>query len=134
MMSDGIEEESIFYPDYIIKFTDGTYGIFDTKSGDTTMPGTKMGGSVDEKANGLQGFLHEYNDIVELYTNELGIETTKMAGLWGRLINVGPNGHFELQADAITREMARKMKSGEAVELPDYDYDPNEWNWLNLNS
>lgn len=134
MMGDGIEEESIFYPDYIIKFTDGTYGIFDTKSGDTTMPGTKMGGSVDEKANGLQGFLHEYNDIVELYTNELGIETTKMAGLWGGLINVGPNGHFELQADAVTREMARKMKSGEAVELPDYDYDPNEWNWLNLNS
>lgn len=132
MTKSGIEEEAIFYPDYIVKFTDGTYGIFDTKSGDTTKPGTTMGGSVDEKANGLQGFLQEYNEIVKLYTDEFGIKTTKMKGIWGGIINVGPNGRFELQADAITQDMAKKMLDGKKVELPEFNYDPNEWNWLDL--
>ena len=133
MNRSGIEEESIFYPDYIVKFTDGTYGIFDTKSGDTTKPGTDMGGSVDEKANGLQGFLHEYGDIVDLYRDEFGIKTTKMSGIWGGIVNVGTDGRFGLQADAIDQDMARDMKAGKIIKLPEFDYNPSEWNWLDLN-
>lgn len=124
-------EESIFYPDYIVRFTDRTLGIFDTKSGDTIKPGTTMGGSVDEKADGLQAFLRDYNEIAQLYRDpKWGFDITDMTGLWGGIVNMAADGHFELQGDAITQEMACAQLHGKEVELPEVNYDPSNWNGL----
>lgn len=134
MNKSGVEDESIFYPDYIVKFKDDTIGIFDTKSGDTTVAGTTLGGSVDEKANGLQGFLREYDKIAELYASkDYDIKTTPCKNLWGGLVNVATDGHFELQGDAITQEMANLRMTGTSrVEEPSVDYDDNNWQRLSL--
>lgn len=126
-------EKSIFYPDYIVRFMDGTLGIFDTKSGDTAKPGTVMGGSVDEKANGLQMFFRDYTEIVKLYRNGKSgqkYDVTEMSGLWGGIVNMAADGHFELQGDAITQEMAYAQLHGKEVELPEVNYDPSNWNRL----
>ena len=124
-------EESIFYPDYIVRFTDGTLGIFDTKSGDTAKPGTTLGGSVDEKADGLQAFFRDYNEIAKLYRDpKWGFDITDMTGLWGGIVNMAADGHFELQGDAITQEMACAQLHGKEVELPEVNYDPSNWNGL----
>lgn len=45
-----------FYPDYIVKFTDGRIGIFDTKSGITAETATP-------KANALQKYILEHEDL-----------------------------------------------------------------------
>lgn len=122
-------EESIFYPDYIVRFTDGTLGIFDTKSGDTTKPGTTLGGSVDEKADGLQAFFRDYTEIANLYREpQWSFDITDMTGLWGGIINMAADGHFELQGNAVTQEMARAQLRGEKIEFPESSYDPNDWN------
>ena len=124
-------EEAIFYPDYIVKFTDGTMGIFDTKSGDTTKPGTTLGGSVDEKADGLQAFFRDYDEIAKLYRDsEEKFKITDAKGLWGGIVNMATDGHFELQGNAVTREMALKQLRGEKVEFAETNYDPNDWNRL----
>ena len=124
-------EEAIFYPDYIVKFTDGTMGIFDTKSGDTTKPGTTLGGSVDEKADGLQAFFRDYDEIAKLYRDsEEKFKITNTKGLWGGIVNMATDGHFELQGNAATREMALKQLRGEKVEFAETNYDPNDWNRL----
>lgn len=124
-------EEAIFYPDYIVKFTDGTMGIFDTKSGDTTKPGTTLGGSVDEKADGLQAFFRDYDEIAKLYRNsEEKFKITSTKGLWGGIVNMATDGHFELQGNAVTREMALKQLRGEKVEFVETSYNPNDWNRL----
>ncbi len=127
---DGIEEEAIFYPDYIVKFKDGTYGVFDTKSGDTTRPGTTLGGSVDEKANGFQSFLRQYDFIAKICKERCGVEPTDGKCIWGGLVKVVDENHFELQADAITHEMALARMAGKDIEIPEVNYDPNEWNKL----
>ena len=122
-------EESIFYPDYIVRFTDGTLGIFDTKSGDTTKPGTTLSGSVDEKADGLQAFFRDYTEIANLYREpQWSFDITDMTGLWGGIINMAADGHFELQGNAVTQEMARAQLRGEKIEFPESSYDPNDWN------
>ncbi len=124
-------EEAIFYPDYIVKFADGTMGIFDTKSGDTTKPGTTLGGSVDEKADGLQAFFRDYDEIAKLYRDsEEKFKITDTKGLWGGIVNMATDGHFELQGNAVTREMALKQLRGEKVEFAETNYDPNDWNRL----
>ncbi len=124
-------EESIFYPDYIVRFTDGTLGIFDTKSGDTIKPGTTMGGSVDEKADGLQAFFRDYNEIAQLYRDpKWGFDITDMTGLWGGIVNMAADGHFELQGNAVTQEMAQAQLRGEEVEFSESSYDPSDWNRL----
>lgn len=61
-----------FYPDYIVKFTDGRLGIFDTKSGWTAEEATP-------KANALQNY----------------IAKNKNLNLFGGIINV-VNGNFYL--------------------------------------
>lgn len=127
----GIEDEFVFYPDYIVKFTDGTYGIFDTKRGDTLNPLKERGEAVDEKANGLQWFMRDYDSIAEQYCDpEYRFRITDGHGLWGGLINVTQDGSIMLQADAITQEMARARMKGEDVQLPEVGYDMNEWNRL----
>ena len=64
-----------FYPDYIIKFNDGTVGIYDTKAGFTA-----DNEHVRQKANALQAYIRNHADIK----------------LKGGIINV-KNGHFYLQ-------------------------------------
>lgn len=65
-----------FYPDYIIKYKDGTTGIYDTKSGFTT-----DNDKTRQKANALQKFIHEHADL----------------NLCGGIIDVKSNGTFYLQ-------------------------------------
>ena len=38
------------------------------------------------------------------------------------------DGHFELQGNAVTQEMARAQLRGEKIEFPESSYDPNDWN------
>ncbi len=47
-----------FYPDYIIRFKDGSIGIYDTKSGFTA-----DNEHVRQKAEALQRFIHEHADL-----------------------------------------------------------------------
>ncbi len=127
-----IDEEAIFYPDYIVKFTDGTIGIFDTKSGDTTNPETKMGNSVNEKADALQAFFVDYDNIVDTY-REFKIDgITPYPGLWGGIINVTGENTFMLQGDAVTREAALAAKNGDRSEIEKIDTGYNTDNWMSL--
>ena len=127
----GIEDEFVFYPDYIVKFADGTYGIFDTKRGDTLDPLKDMGEGVDEKANGLQWFIREYDAIAEQYRSpEHRFKITDGRGLWGGIVNITQSGDIMLQSDAITQEMAEKRLAGEDIELPEVGYDAGEWKRL----
>lgn len=64
-----------FYPDYIIKFNDGSIGIYDTKAGFTA-----DNEHVRQKANALHAFIEEHADL----------------NLKGGIINV-KNNHFYLQ-------------------------------------
>ncbi len=66
-----------FYPDYIIKFNDGSVGIYDTKAGFTA-----DNEHVRQKANALQSFITEHADL----------------NLKGGIINV-KNNKFYLQDD-----------------------------------
>lgn len=69
----GMDQKSYgkaFYPDYIVKFTDGRIGLFDTKSGFTAQDAT-------QKANALQRYISDHKDIK----------------LFGGIINV-VNGQF----------------------------------------
>ena len=131
---DGLGEEAIFYPDYIVKFFDGTIGIFDTKRGDTTNPDTKMGDSVDEKADALQSFFIDYDNIVETYADFGIVNLSPYPGLWGGIVNVTDGGVFMLQSDAVTREQAlERMKTGIiSRELGSVRYNPHDWIALNL--
>jgi len=130
-----IDEEAIFYPDYIVKFTDGTIGIFDTKSGDTANPETKMGNSVNEKADALQAFFIDYDNIVDTY-REFKIDgITPYPGLWGGIINVVGEDTFMLQGDAVTRRAALATMNGDRSEiekLADSDYDTTNWISLDM--
>ena len=124
-------KQSIFYPDYIVKFVDRTIGVFDTKSGSSAKPGEMMGGSVDEKANGLQAFFHDYDEIAKLYREaDEKFKITDVKGLWGGIVNMAADGHFELQGDAVTHEMALMHLRGEDVVFPEVNYDINNWNRL----
>ena len=53
---DGKGYGKTFYPDYIVKFTDGRIGIFDTKSGWTAE-------SAGQKAQALQKYISEHADL-----------------------------------------------------------------------
>lgn len=64
-----------FYPDYIIRFKDGSIGIYDTKAGFTA-----NNEHVRQKANALQGYIREHADL----------------NVKGGIINV-KNGRFYLQ-------------------------------------
>lgn len=64
-----------FYPDYIVKFKDGTVGIYDTKAGFTA-----DNEHVRQKANALQSFIRQYPEL----------------NLKGGIVNV-KNGYFYLQ-------------------------------------
>ena len=65
------KEESLFYPDWIIRFSDGRVGIFDTKKGNTLFEfGTP------EKANALQRKLKTFGK------KYFGGIVTEEAGVW----------------------------------------------------
>ena len=88
-----------------------------------------MGGSVDEKADGLQAFFRDYEDIAKLYRDsEEKFKITNTKGLWGGIVNMAVDGHFELQGNAVTREMALKQLRGEKVDFAETNYDPTDWN------
>lgn len=83
-------EKRGFYPDYIVKFTDGWIGIFDTKSGFAiNQPETK------EKLRALYRYINEHNGGAGLHGVPLK--------LFGGIIDVrGPDGGpktFYLQAE-----------------------------------
>lgn len=40
------------------------------------------------------------------------------------------DGHFELQGNAVTQEMAQAQLRGEEVEFSESSYDPSDWNRL----
>lgn len=126
----GIITDKIFYPDYIVKFTDNTIGIFDTKAGDTANPDTQRGEDVNEKADGLQAFLKDYTGIVEAF-REQKIDVDDYAGLWGGIINVDVNKkRFHLQGDAVNAEMAKNAFLGDwssINNIKDTHYDKNNW-------
>lgn len=65
-----------FYPDYIVKFTDGKIGIFDTKSGWTAQDAAS-------KANALQRYIEEHGDL----------------NLFGGIVNVA-SGIFYLNSNS----------------------------------
>ena len=122
----GFYEDRVFYPDYIVKFTDGTYGIFDTKSGFTAADERAK-----EKADSLQAFLKDYPNVVEAF-REQGIDVDDYPGLWGGLVNVvdSENGIFELQGNAVTQEMARKAYTGDWSDIEaimDDEYSDTDW-------
>ena len=129
--SDGTSEDAIFYPDYIAKFTDGTIGIFDTKSGDTIKPNKTMGGSVDQKANSLQYFFRNYNQIADECAT-LKIDVTAATGLWGGIVKVLSKDSFQIQADAITQLMAKKLLNCETVDVPSVGYSATHWKTLDF--
>jgi len=65
------KEENLFYPDWVIRFSDGRIGIFDTKDGNTLFDfGTP------EKANALQPKLKKFGK------NYIGGIVTKEANVW----------------------------------------------------
>jgi type III restriction enzyme len=95
-----------FYPDYIVKFTDGTVGIFDTKSGRTAEDK-----HASQKANALQDYLRKYSD----------------EHLWGGLVIPDKLG-WQLQADALTHKMAKVTLDGfDFVGTPDIAYSETAW-------
>lgn len=54
----GIQKPAAFYPDYIVRFIDGTIGIYDTKSGlTTTSKDTKL------KSDALQDYITRHNEL-----------------------------------------------------------------------
>lgn len=72
----GIKTPAAFYPDYIIRFTDGSTGIYDTKAGQTvTSTDTKL------KSDALQQYFAD----------------NKGLGLSGGIIDVRSDGSFWLQ-------------------------------------
>ena len=78
-----------FYPDYIVKFTDGSIGIYDTKSGFTS-----SNEHVQQKANALQKYIADHSNL----------------NLKGGIIDVR-NGNFFLQDDSdYDKENASKWK------------------------
>jgi type III restriction enzyme len=65
------KEDNLFYPDWVIRFTDGRVGIFDTKKGSTLVDfGTP------EKANALQSKLKQFGK------DYFGGIATEEAGIW----------------------------------------------------
>lgn len=56
-MSSETKKESLFYPDWIIQFSDGQLGIFDTKAGRTA-----IGSETADKAKVLQEKLQEFRE------------------------------------------------------------------------
>lgn len=119
------EVEALFYPDYIVKFKDGTFGIFDTKAGDTLNPAKEAGKYVDLKANSLQELIKKYDEY-KVNWEEQGIHISEPIGLWGGIVNV-KNDVFFLQADGVTQEMALAKAKGKEVDIPKTDYDMNSW-------
>lgn len=54
----GVKSPATFYPDYIIRYTDGSIGIYDTKAGSTVTSGdTKL------KPDALQQYLTENKEL-----------------------------------------------------------------------
>lgn len=73
-----VKKPASFYPDYIIRYKDGSVGIYDTKGGLTvTSLDTKL------KSDALQNYIAEHRDL----------------GLKGGIIDVRPDGTYWLQDD-----------------------------------
>jgi len=75
----GIKTPAAFYPDYIVRFTDGSIGIYDTKAGLTvTSSDTRL------KSDALQGYIAKH----------------KKLNISGGIIEVRKDGSFWIQNDA----------------------------------
>lgn len=102
-----------FFPDYIVQFTDGTIGIFDTKSG--TQAGNHLATASQEnagdKADALQAWIRDHKEL----------------GVWGGLIT--PRGNvWHLQKDAWTHTNASMTLAGSGVvNEPTVKYSDQEW-------
>ena len=115
-LEDETYRRNSFYPDYIVHFIDGTIGIFETKSGANSSPDFYSNKNNSQKANALQRWMRDNSEL----------------GVWGGIVNRVKDSEFMLQGDAITQEMARTRLIGEEVELPEVDYDFNNWNRLEI--
>ena len=100
-----VSHRSAFYPDYIIKFKDGTIGIFDTKSGFTAEDK-----NAEQKANALQKYLREHIDLK----------------LWGGFVIPGKNGTWQIQADYLNNSIMKENNRS----LPKFGY--SDANWVSL--
>jgi type III restriction enzyme len=75
-----------FYPDYITRYTDGTIGIYDTKSGRTVTEASTYG-----KSDALQAYIAEQNDTG--------------AKLAGGILNKRPDGIYIFKDAIYTPEL-----------------------------
>ena len=96
-----------FYPDYIIRFKDGTIGIFDTKSGFTAEKKYAA-----QKADALQKYLRDHADLK----------------LWGGFVIPGRNDNWQIQADYLSSQIIK----GSSVNLPEFGYSEDDWVSLNF--
>lgn len=101
MDSKTLTHRAAFYPDYIVKFKDGTVGIFDTKIGFTA-----DNEHARQKANALQKYLRNHRDL----------------HLWGGLVKPEDKNGWAIQADHLTRKAAKGEE--EPVEI---DYSDKNW-------
>lgn len=115
-MEDARTRRNSFYPDYIVRFKDGSIGIFETKSGADISPEYYSNSNNPRKANALQEWIHNHLDL----------------GIWGGIINRSNSGELMIQGDAITHEMAIATLAGERIDLPDIDYDYSNWKTFTL--
>ncbi|MDO4979050.1 MAG: DEAD/DEAH box helicase family protein [Candidatus Saccharibacteria bacterium] len=98
-----LSHRAAFYPDYIVKFKDGTTGVFDTKSGFTS-----ENKNAKQKANALQDYLRKHADLC----------------LWGGIVRPAKNNTgWEIQADYLNNQIARS----DHANLPDFDYSDENW-------
>lgn len=117
MMDDSRTKRKGFYPDYIVRFNDGTIGIFELKTDADTSPDYKSNKHNPEKANTIQKWFRQHADL----------------GIWGGIINTRyKSSEFWLQADAITHEMALDVLSGKEVIFPEVEYNYEKWKEFSL--
>lgn len=102
--SEAKSHRAAFYPDYIVRFKDGTLGIFDTKSGFTASDEHAI-----QKANALQRYLRDHQELK----------------LWGGLVVPTGEGDWKIQTDAVDRAMITGEKS-----VPEPDYSQDKWKML----
>lgn len=91
-----------------------------------------MGNSVNEKADALQCFFIDYDNIVDTY-QEFKIDgITSYPGLWGGIINVTGKNTFMLQGDAVTREAALAAMNGDRSKIEEIKTKYSADNWITL--
>ena len=86
------QEERLFYPDWIIKLSDGRFGIFDTKFGQTLRTEGRAKGLANKLQelgeNFIGGIVRFANGIYEYYDSSDYDDTTPSNNEWKPLNNL----------------------------------------------